>query len=160
MASLSIKSTHSHLPQPSHHIPQRFSFMKVAFKGSSFKNSSYHMPTASYIHAKELRKELKENIQVLRVRHLDERIRCPALSFPTRVKQVHTWLLTPHLHQPSSSSSLEADPAAAAAKSLQVCPTLCDPIDGSPPGSLFPGILQQEHWSGLPFPFPTHESEN
>jgi len=31
---------------------------------------------------------------------------------------------------------------AAAAKSLQSCPTLCDPIDGSPPGSPVPGILQ------------------
>ena len=31
---------------------------------------------------------------------------------------------------------------AAAAKSLQLCPTLCDPIDGSPPGSAVPGILQ------------------
>ena len=33
--------------------------------------------------------------------------------------------------------------AAAAAKSLQSCPTLCDPIDGSPPGSVVPGILQE-----------------
>ena len=32
--------------------------------------------------------------------------------------------------------------AAVAAKSLQSCPTLCDPIDGSPPGSSIPGILQ------------------
>ena len=32
--------------------------------------------------------------------------------------------------------------AAAAAKSLQLCPTLCDPIDGGPPGSPVPGILQ------------------
>jgi len=32
--------------------------------------------------------------------------------------------------------------AAATAKSLQSCPTLCDPIDGSPPGSAIPGILQ------------------
>jgi len=31
---------------------------------------------------------------------------------------------------------------AAAAKSLQLCPTLCDPINGSPPGSPIPGILQ------------------
>ena len=31
---------------------------------------------------------------------------------------------------------------AAAAKSLQSCPTLCDPIDGSPPGFQVPGILQ------------------
>ena len=33
-------------------------------------------------------------------------------------------------------------PAAAAAKSLQSCPILCDPIDGSPLGSSVPGILQ------------------
>ena len=32
--------------------------------------------------------------------------------------------------------------AAAAAKSLQLCSTLCDPLDGSPPGSTIPGILQ------------------
>ena len=47
----------------------------------------------------------------------------------------------------------------AAAKSLLSCPTLCDPIDGSPPGPAVPGILQTEHWSGLPFPPPMHESE-
>ena len=50
--------------------------------------------------------------------------------------------------------------AAAAAKSLQSCPTLCDPIDGSPPGSSVPGILQARilEW-GLPFLSPMHESE-
>ena len=48
--------------------------------------------------------------------------------------------------------------AAAAAKSRQSCPTLCDPIDGSPPGSPV-GLFRQEHWSGLPFPSPMHESE-
>ena len=36
----------------------------------------------------------------------------------------------------------QKQPAAAAAKSLQSCPTLCDPIDGSPPGSAVSGILQ------------------
>ena len=49
--------------------------------------------------------------------------------------------------------------AAAAAKSLQSCLTLCDPIDSSPPGSSVPGISRQEHWSGFPFPSPVHESE-
>ena len=41
--------------------------------------------------------------------------------------------------------------AAAAAKSLQLCPTLCDPIDGSPPGSPVPGILQARtlEWVGI-----------
>ena len=51
--------------------------------------------------------------------------------------------------------------AAAAAESLQSCPTLCDPIDGSPPGSPVPGILQARvlEWGGLPLPSPMHESE-
>ena len=40
-----------------------------------------------------------------------------------------------------------------AAKSLQSWPTLCDPIDGSPPGSPSLGFSRQEHWSGLPFSF-------
>ena len=37
---------------------------------------------------------------------------------------------------------LSSTTAAAAAKSLQSCPTLCNPIDGSPPGPAIPGILQ------------------
>ena len=43
--------------------------------------------------------------------------------------------------------------AAAAAKSLQSCPTLCDPIDGSPPGSPIPGILQTRtlEWVAISF---------
>ena len=47
----------------------------------------------------------------------------------------------------------------AIAKSLQSCPTLCDPIDGSPPGSPSLGFSRQEHRSGLPFPSPMQESE-
>ena len=43
--------------------------------------------------------------------------------------------------------------AAAAAKSLQSCPTLFDPIDGCPPGSLVPGILQARtlEWIAISF---------
>ena len=43
--------------------------------------------------------------------------------------------------------------AASAAKSLQSCPTLCDPIDGSPPGSAIPGILQARtlEWLAVSF---------
>ena len=42
---------------------------------------------------------------------------------------------------------------AAAAKSLQSCPTLCDPIDSSPPGSAIPGILQARtpEWVAISF---------
>ena len=49
--------------------------------------------------------------------------------------------------------------AAAAAKSLQLCPTLCDPRDGSPPGSTVPGILQARTLEWVAFPSPMHESE-
>ena len=107
---------------------------------------------------------------------------CPLLSFSHH----STWLYLPFLP--------------AAAKSLQLCLTLCDPIDGSPSGSPVAGNLQartlewvamsfsnawkwkrkvkslsrwttahqappslgfsrQEHWSGLPFPSPMHESQ-
>ena len=49
--------------------------------------------------------------------------------------------------------------AAAAAKSPQSCLTLCDPIDGSHQAPPSLGFSRQEHWSGLPFPSPTQESE-
>ena len=49
--------------------------------------------------------------------------------------------------------------AAAAAKSLQSCPTLCDPIDGSHQAPPSLGFSRQEHWSGLPFPSPMNERE-
>ena len=48
---------------------------------------------------------------------------------------------------------LNSERFAAAAKSLQSCPTLCNPIDGSPPGSPVPGILQARtlEWVAIPF---------
>ena len=53
----------------------------------------------------------------------------------------------PYLHRRHSNI------VAATAKSLQSCPTLCDPIDGSPPGSPIPGILQARtlEWVASPF---------
>ena len=50
------------------------------------------------------------------------------------------------------SARMQGD-AAAAAKSLQSCPTLCDPRDGSPPGSPIPGILQARtlEWVAISF---------
>ena len=53
----------------------------------------------------------------------------------------------------SSKSIWCTTAAAAAAKSLQSCPTLCNPIDGSPPGSPIPGILQARtlEWVAMSF---------
>ena len=51
---------------------------------------------------------------------------------------------------------MKKDDAAAAAKLLQSCPTLCDPIDGSPPGSSTHGISQARvlEWGATAFSLP------
>ena len=49
--------------------------------------------------------------------------------------------------------------AAAAAKSLQSCTTLCNPKEAAHQAPLSLGFSRQEHWSVLPFPSPMHESE-
>ena len=49
--------------------------------------------------------------------------------------QIHKWIL-------AALAAIWIAAAAAAAKSLQSCPTLCNPIDSCPPGSAIPGILQ------------------
>ena len=61
--------------------------------------------------------------------------------FPFRMKYFKAYLL----------AAIEY--AATAAKSLQSCPTLCDPIDGSPPGPPVPGILQARtlEWVAISF---------
>ena len=64
-------------------------------------------------------------------------------------KFLNCWSLTWRI----LSITLLACAAAAAAKSLQLCPTLCDPTDGSPPGSSIPGILQARtlEWVAISF---------
>ena len=57
--------------------------------------------------------------------------------------------------QPKSNTM----PAAAAAKSLQSCLTLCNPIDAAHQAPPSLGFSRQEYWSGLPFPSPLCESE-
>ena len=54
---------------------------------------------------------------------------------------------------PTSGQILFNTAAAAAAESLQSCPTLCDPIDSSPPGSPVPEILQARtlEWAAITF---------
>ena len=54
---------------------------------------------------------------------------------------------------PATLLRLQVALQVAAAKSLQLCPTLCDPRDGSPPGSPVPGILQARtlEWVAISF---------
>ena len=58
-----------------------------------------------------------------------------------------------YLYRILSGQLISLKAAAAAAKSLQSCPTLCDPIDSSPPGSTVPGILQARtlEWVAISF---------
>ena len=69
--------------------------------------------------------------------------------------EVNVYRIQPLLHcfETQSTSWVMTAAAAAAAKSLQLCPTLCDPIDGSPPGSPVPGILQARtlEWVAISF---------
>ena len=72
-------------------------------------------------------------------------------------KLIHS-VYIPRCHQPPPLSTHTVHihitaAAAAAAKSLQSCLTLCDPIDGSPPDSLVPGILQARtlKWVAISF---------
>ena len=69
--------------------------------------------------------------------------------------------MSPHLRSqqgeqdglPEATATPGQKLTAAASKSLQSCPTLCDPIDGSPPGSPVPGILQAKtlEWVAISF---------
>ena len=65
----------------------------------------------------------------------------------------HNFILSSLAYKHLSFSKFIYAAAAAAAKSLQSCPTLWDPIDGSPPGSPVPGILQARtlEWIAIPF---------
>ena len=62
-------------------------------------------------------------------------------------------LLLPYLLSHRSKNQIARSAAAAAAKSLQSCPILWDPIEGSPPGSPIPGILQERtlEWVAISF---------
>ena len=61
--------------------------------------------------------------------------------------------ICPFLHTHPSPAQISQGHTAAAAKSLQLCPTLCIPTDGSPPGSPVPGILQVRtlEWVAISF---------
>ena len=69
------------------------------------------------------------------------------------IAYLHIWYIF-LMDWPCYHYELSLFSAAAAAKSLQLCPTLCNPIDGSPPGSPVPGILQARtlEWVATSFP--------
>ena len=77
----------------------------------------------------------------------------PGIESRSPALQAETLLSEPLGKTVDTIPAAAAAAAAAAAKSLQSCPTLCDPIDGSPPGSPVPGILQARtlEWVAIAF---------
>ena len=71
-------------------------------------------------------------------------------TWVSQVSCIGKWIL---YHWATWGAQNSAAAAAAAAKSLQSCPTLCNPIGGSPPGSTVPGILQARtlEWVAISF---------
>ena len=84
---------------------------------------------------------------------------CLFLSFNFYWSVVDNVVLASGVQQSESVIHVHMYAAAAAAKSLQWCPTLCDPIDGSPPGSPVPGILQARILEWVAISSAVHESE-
>ena len=74
------------------------------------------------------------------------------ITLPTKVHLVKA-MIFPVFMYGCESWTIKKAAAATAAKSLQSCPTLYDPIDDSPPGSTVPGILQARtlKWVAIPF---------
>ena len=108
--------------------------MPLMLHTSSFRND-YFSPTPSPTPQKKEREKKKKARDC-------ESVPPFLLSYVcSEVSLVHVRLSSLHYTVVFNPLCLSKS-AAAAAKSLQSCPTLCDPRDSSPPGCLFPGILQ------------------
>ena len=84
---------------------------------------------------------------------LDSIFKSRDITLPTKVRLVKAIVFPVVMYGCESWTEKKAVAAATAAKSLQSCPTLCDPIDGSPTGSAVPGILQARtlEWGAIAF---------
>ena len=102
-------------------IPFTIATKRIKYLGINLPKETKDLYTENY---KTLMKEIKDDIN---------RWRALPCSWVGRINIVKMTILPNAIYRFN---------AAAAAKSLQLCPTLCDPIDCSPPGSPVPGILQ------------------
>ena len=105
-------------------------------------------PTADGDCSHEIKRRLLLGRKVMT--NLDSILKSRDTTLPTKVHLVKA-LVFPVVMYGCGSWTIKK--AAAAAKSIQSCPTLCDPIDGSPQGSPVPGILQARtlEWVAISF---------
>ena len=163
MVSWKVKARYPHFPSAS------------VQKGVGVKNHSQITSLQDFVPGSRLSTTVPQ-VDTLYTQNGVEKLlffQCPWDLFHPVLRVSSEMLLPPHPYQElrpalqlgrgDHSSNLSAGTSwtspAAAAKSPQSCPTLCDPTDGSPPGSPVLGFSRQEHWRGLPFPSPVRESE-
>ena len=109
---------------------------------------------------KKVKKKIQKNLQN-KSKHKNNK--CFSWVTAVRVLSLIGSHSPPYLPRMPSNTVLISGPVVgAAAAAVTVTLVVSDsvrPIDGNPPGSPVPGILQAEHRTGLPFPSPVHESE-
>ena len=115
--------------------------MKVKSESEVSPSCTLHDPvdcsllgTSVHIHRIFQARVLEWGAIAFSVTNLDSILKSRNITLPTKVHLVKAMVFPVVMYGYAA--------AAAAAKSLQSCPTMCDPIDGSPPGSPIPGILQ------------------
>ena len=121
-------------------------FIPIPKKGNAKECSNYQTIAlilhASKVMLKILQARLQQCMNFQRFKLVLEKPEEPEIKLPMSVGSSE-----------KQESSRKTSAAAAAAKSLQSCPTLCDPIDGSPPGSPIRGILKARilEWVAVSF---------
>ena len=113
-------------------LPQRVSLLPNLFFSINFQSKTY---SANFTYQEAKRQSM--SLKVTQCQGWNSNLALTQRLLKPFWLHTQSW---PHGYEISLPH--RAPHPAAAAKSLQSCPTLCDPIDGSPPGSAIPGILQ------------------
>ena len=136
-----------------HQAPLSVGFSRQEYWSESAFSPSGDLPNPGIEHSSPVSSELQVDslpLNQLGIHHVDIKGHCKYQSIKHSKYLFNIVICCCSIREILVYSNLET---AAAAKSLQWCPTLCDPTDGSPPGSTLPGILQARtlEWVAISF---------